>query len=157
MRAVRPEDEPKSEPPPKRVSGPTPDLGPPVPEVGVFDESDPGDGVLDRVASWLLEPEVEDRMRTATQRLGGYPYDSLGLSPRTARRALALFRLLYRYYFRVESRGHERIPEKGGAILAGNHGGLETASALLLSSYRHSRRPIPIWQGSSWARTLRRA
>ena len=124
IRAVRPENEPKPEPPQRRVSGPTPDLGPPVPEVGVFDESDPVDGVLDQVASWLLEPEVEDRVRAAAQKLGAHPYDSLGLSPRTTLRALALFRLLYRYYFRVESRGHERIPEKGGAILAGNHGGL---------------------------------
>jgi 1-acyl-sn-glycerol-3-phosphate acyltransferase len=81
-------------------------------------------GPLDRLAGWFLEPEAEERIRIIAQRLAAQPYDSFGLSPRVARRALAFFGLLYRHWFRVESSGHEHVPEKGGAILAGNHGGL---------------------------------
>jgi 1-acyl-sn-glycerol-3-phosphate acyltransferase len=109
-----------------------PDLGPPVPEVSLSDEPDPMEGFIDRLAGWLLDSESEERLRFAAQQLGAYPYDPLGLSARVARRALAFFRLLYRYYFRVESSGHEKIPEKGGAILAANHGGLLPFDATMI-------------------------
>jgi 1-acyl-sn-glycerol-3-phosphate acyltransferase len=124
VRLVSSAAEKAPEPPPRAAHPGAPDLGPPVPEVGQLEESEPGEGALDRLAGWLLEPEAEDRIRAVVHRLGAHPYDPFGLSPRAARRALAIFRLLYRHYFRVESSGHERIPEKAGAILAANHGGL---------------------------------
>ncbi len=127
FRIVRPEGEgPEPTPPTERPQAPpqpAPDLGPPVPELNLG-EDEPVEGALDRVAGWLLEPEIEDRIRTITTKLGAHPYDRLGLSARTARRAIAIFRVLYRHYFRVDSVGQENIPEKGGVILAGNHGGL---------------------------------
>lgn len=51
-------------------------------------------------------------------------YDRFGLSPDVLRRAFPFFYALYRLYFRVQSRGHENLPEQGPAILASNHGGL---------------------------------
>jgi 1-acyl-sn-glycerol-3-phosphate acyltransferase len=72
----------------------------------------------------LLDPEDEERVSTLLAEFEGRPYDSLGLNPRVARRALGVFKQLYRHYFRVESSGHAVIPEKGSAILAANHGGL---------------------------------
>jgi 1-acyl-sn-glycerol-3-phosphate acyltransferase len=101
-----------------------PDLGPPVPEVPSFEDPDEAATWLDRLAGALLERSDEERLADLAVRLHALPYDSLGLCPRTARRALAFFKLLYRYYFRVESSGHQVIAEKGGAILAANHGGL---------------------------------
>ena len=109
-----------------------PDLGPPVPEVSLSDEPDPMEGFADRMAGWLLDPESEERIHLAAQQLGAHPYDPLGLSGRVGRRALAFFRMLYRYYFRVESSGHEQIPEKKGAILAANHGGLLPFDATMI-------------------------
>ncbi len=100
------------------------DLGPPVPEVPVFEERDESSGWLDRVAGLLLERDDEERLAQITAQLGARPYESQGLDLRVARRTLAIFKQLYVHYFRVESVGHAVIPEKGGAILAGNHGGL---------------------------------
>jgi 1-acyl-sn-glycerol-3-phosphate acyltransferase len=126
-RSVRPVDE-EGEPRPLREAprphGPSPDLGPPIPEMGSYEDGDEIDGWLDRVSGLMLDREDEERIASLIAANEAAPYDPLGLSPRTARRALAFFKLLYRYYFRVESSGHQVIPEKGGAILAANHGGL---------------------------------
>ncbi|HTO68674.1 MAG TPA: lysophospholipid acyltransferase family protein [Myxococcota bacterium] len=101
-----------------------PDLGPPVPELPSFDDRDESAGALDRLAGWILTGSDEDRLVQLLASLGGRPYDQFGLSPRVTRRTLALFKLLYKYWFRVESSGHAVLPEKEGAILAANHGGL---------------------------------
>ncbi len=100
------------------------DLGPPVPEVPPFEDRDESAGWLDSLAGLLLNPDDEERVTALLAEFEGLPYDSLGLNPRVARRALALFGQLHKYYFRVESSGHEMLPEKGTAILAANHGGL---------------------------------
>jgi len=101
-----------------------PDLGPPIPELPSFEDRDEAAGTLDRLAGLLLTRRDDDRLAQLFGRLEGRPYDEFGTSPRVARRALAFFKLLYKYWFRVESSGHAVIPEKEGAILAANHGGL---------------------------------
>ena len=101
-----------------------PDLGPPVPEVPGIEEGEEPEGWLDRLAGLFLDEEDEERIAFLAASLGSRSFDTLGLCPRTTRRAIACFKLLYRHYFRVESTGHEVLPEKGGAILAANHGGL---------------------------------
>ena len=101
-----------------------PDLGPPVPELPSFDDRDESASALDRLAGLALSSSDEERLAQLVQSIGGRPYDEFGLSPRVTRRALAFFKLLYRYWFRVTSSGHSVIPEKEGAILAANHGGL---------------------------------
>jgi len=78
--------------------------------------------------SWL-EHWIGDDDRRMLQAFGGLlegdgPYDVFGFSPDTLRRSFPYLRALYRYYFRVESRGHEHLPPTGPAILAANHGGL---------------------------------
>ena len=103
---------------------PPPDLGPEIPEVRGFEDPDEAPSWLDRAASTVMNREDEERLNLVANVLGAHPYDTLGFSPRTTRRALAVFKLLYRHYFRVESVGHQVIPEKEGAILAANHGGL---------------------------------
>lgn len=126
-RSIRPVDNPPAAAAPaaRPARGATrPDLGPPVPEVGSFEDPEELGGWLDRLAGALLDREDEERIATLVASQGGRTYDSLGLSSRVARRGLAFFKLLYRYYFRVESSGHALIPEKSGAILAANHGGL---------------------------------
>ncbi len=123
MVQTQPEDE-AAKPGVRRANAPPPDLGPPIHEVAAFDDGDDAEGWLDRLAGQILTREDEERMNLISNVLGAQPYDRLGFCPRTSRRTLALFKLLYSYYFRVESHGHEAIPEKEGAILAANHGGL---------------------------------
>jgi 1-acyl-sn-glycerol-3-phosphate acyltransferase len=73
-----------------------------------------------------LLPERARRALASVAHLveGEGPYDRFGFSPDTARKSLPWFHALYRYYFRVESSGHENLPERGAAILAANHAGL---------------------------------
>jgi len=114
-------------PPPRRASEApqeAPDLGPPIPELPSFEDRDEAAGTLDRLTGLLLTRRDDDRLAQLFGRLEGRPYDEFGASPRVARRALAFFKLLYKYWFRVQSSGHAVIPEKEGAILAANHGGL---------------------------------
>ncbi len=118
--------EARSQPPGRERTAPSepPDLGPPIPELPGFDDRDESAGALDRLASWLLTRSEEDRLVQLFARLDGRPYDDFGMSPRVARRTLAFFKLLYKYWFRVQSSGHGVIPEKEGGILVANHGGL---------------------------------
>lgn len=54
----------------------------------------------------------------------GFGYDLFGLEKETTAVAYLFFRLIYKYWFRVESEGHHNIPRVGRCILAGNHGGM---------------------------------
>jgi 1-acyl-sn-glycerol-3-phosphate acyltransferase len=79
------------------------------------------EGLLER---WL-GPD-ERRRLAALQHLveAEVSYDRFGLSPDALRRSFPYFYALYRLYFRVQSRGHENVPERGAVVLASNHGGL---------------------------------
>jgi hypothetical protein len=116
-----------------------PDLGPPIPELPTFDDRDESAGALDRLAGWLLTRSDDDRLAQLFARLDGRPYDEFGMSPRVARRALAFFKLLYKYWFRVESSGRND-PRKEGAILAANHGGCCRSTPRWSSPMASSRR-----------------
>ncbi len=63
------------------------------------------------------------RARTTWWRASS-PTTASASRPSVLRRAFPFFYALYRLYFRVQSRGHENLPEQGPAILASNHGGL---------------------------------
>ncbi len=69
-----------------------------------------------------LENEIDERLLRIPTRLNSYGYDPWGFHPDTARRALYVAALLYRYWFRVETHGIDRIPS-GRVLLIGNHAG----------------------------------
>jgi len=69
-----------------------------------------------------LEQEIDDRLLRIPTRLNSYGYDPWGFHPGTARRALYVSSLMYRYWFRVETHGIGRIPA-GRVLLIGNHAG----------------------------------
>ncbi len=72
----------------------------------------------------LLGEEPRRRLAALLAGLGEEgTYDRFGLSRDTLRQAFPAFYALYRFYFRVTSRGHEQLPA-GPAVLAANHGGL---------------------------------
>jgi 1-acyl-sn-glycerol-3-phosphate acyltransferase len=69
-----------------------------------------------------LDAEIADRLSKAPLRLNGFGYDPYGFHPDFTRRLLLPMALLYRYYFRVQTYGIERVPE-GRVLLIGNHAG----------------------------------
>lgn len=113
----------------------------------------PVTGFTDR----LLGEELRRRLAAIAHLAEGeVPYDRFGFSPDTARTALPFFLALYRYYFRVQSTGHEHVPTEGPVVLAGNHGGLLPFDAamgivdLLMNTDppRLARTIIDRWAGS---------
>ena len=79
--------------------------------------------------SWLLPPplrgmtlEIDERISRIPTRLNEYGYDPFGFDPEFARPLILLLTLIYRHWFRVETRGVERVP-RGRVLLIGNHAG----------------------------------
>jgi len=90
---------------------------PPLAEIELPDAQ----GWLDR----LLGANERRRLAALSHLADGeLRFDRYGFSPPTIKRVFPLFHALYRFYFRVQSEGHENIPTEGPAILAANHGGL---------------------------------
>lgn len=91
-----------------------------IPCLAEVEPRDP-QGLVDR----LLDEDARRRL-AALEHLAETAgrYDRYGLSPGSLRQAFPLFHALYRAWFRVKSEGHEHLPQRGGAVLVGNHGGL---------------------------------
>jgi 1-acyl-sn-glycerol-3-phosphate acyltransferase len=78
---------------------------------------------------WNLPPplrgvaeEVQGRLARIPTRINEYGFDPFGLDPNYAQTMMLLMTLIYRHYFRVETRGIDRIPA-GRVLLIGNHAG----------------------------------
>lgn len=63
----------------------------------------------------------------------GLGYDAFGCERESVLLTYYAFRLLYKYYFRVESQGIENIPSEGRALLVSNHSGLLPFDASMIS------------------------
>jgi len=79
-------------------------------------------GALVPLSARGLQRELEERLRQIPNRLNEYGFDPYGLCPESVRRAALPGLLLYRYYFRAEVKGIERMPE-GRVLVIGNHAG----------------------------------
>ena len=62
----------------------------------------------------------------------GYGFDAFGLHPPSLAGAVRAAAPVFEKYFRVESSGIENVPERGAAILVGNHGGVLPVDAAVL-------------------------
>lgn len=69
-----------------------------------------------------LQAEIADRVQKIPTTLNEFGYDAFGMHPETASKQMLLSALAYRYYFRVETFGIEKIPT-GGVLLIANHAG----------------------------------
>jgi 1-acyl-sn-glycerol-3-phosphate acyltransferase len=69
-----------------------------------------------------LFAEIDERIARLPTRLNEYGYDPFGMDPEFGRPLLAAMILAYRYWFRVDARGVDNVPE-GRVLLIGNHAG----------------------------------
>lgn len=79
-----------------------------------------------------LSAEIEARLAESPLVLNEYGYDRFGLHVDTVRRVFVPTALLYRYYFRVETRDIDRVPS-GRLLLIANHSGQFAYDASMLS------------------------
>ena len=80
-----------------------------------------------------LRGEFAARLRRIPTRLNEYGYDDFGLHPQTLEDVMLLAGILYRYWFRVETYGIERIPP-GRVLLISNHAGQIALDALMIGT-----------------------
>ena len=90
-------------------------------------------GALLPLSARELQRELDERLRKAPMRLNEFGFDPYGLSPTWYRRALLPMVLLYRYYFRVETFGVERVPA-GRVLVVANHAGQLPFDGAMLSA-----------------------
>jgi 1-acyl-sn-glycerol-3-phosphate acyltransferase len=90
-------------------------------------------GALVPLSTRDLVLEVEDRLRKIPNRINEYGYDPYGLSPEWLRSTAVPGVLLYRYYFRTEAPGIEKVPA-GRCLLVANHAGQLPFDAMMLST-----------------------
>ena len=79
-------------------------------------------GALLPLSARGLGPEIEERLQKIPTRLNEYGFDQFGLEPAGVTNQMLFSALLYRYYFRVETRGIEKVPS-GRVLLISNHAG----------------------------------
>jgi 1-acyl-sn-glycerol-3-phosphate acyltransferase len=79
-----------------------------------------------------LERELGDRLASTPVVLNPYGFDPFGFHPETAKTLLLPAALSYRYYFRVETHGCERVPS-GPVLLIANHSGQVGYDGMMLS------------------------
>jgi 1-acyl-sn-glycerol-3-phosphate acyltransferase len=78
-----------------------------------------------------LQTVIDDHLSQIPNKLNEYGYDAYGMNPVWMRRVLLPFALLYRYYFRVEVSGIDRLPE-GRVLVIANHAGQLPFDAAML-------------------------
>jgi 1-acyl-sn-glycerol-3-phosphate acyltransferase len=90
-------------------------------------------GALLPLSARKLQHELSERLRKAPVRLNEFGFDPYGLSPEWYRRVLLPVALLYRYYFRVETFGIQRVPA-GRVLVVANHAGQLPFDGAMLSA-----------------------
>jgi 1-acyl-sn-glycerol-3-phosphate acyltransferase len=80
-----------------------------------------------------LEEEIDERLGRVPTHLNAYGYDAFGLNPATAKRAYLWTALLYRYWFRAETHGIDRLPQ-GRMLLIANHAGQVAIDAAMIGT-----------------------
>jgi 1-acyl-sn-glycerol-3-phosphate acyltransferase len=80
-----------------------------------------------------LAATIDERVGRLPTQLNEYGYDPWGLQRDVIARAMLVASLWYRYWFRVETQGIERLPE-GRVLVIGNHAGQIALDAAMIST-----------------------
>jgi 1-acyl-sn-glycerol-3-phosphate acyltransferase len=79
-------------------------------------------GAVTPLALRDLRAEIDDRVRKVPTRVNEFGFDDYGMEVRSVGRGALFPAILYRYYFRAETFGVERVPP-GRVLLIANHAG----------------------------------
>jgi 1-acyl-sn-glycerol-3-phosphate acyltransferase len=90
-------------------------------------------GALTPLAARDLSTEIADRLRKVPTRVNEFGFDDHGMELAAVKRAVLPLAVLYRYYFRAETFGIERIP-RGRVLLISNHAGQLPFDAMMLAT-----------------------
>jgi 1-acyl-sn-glycerol-3-phosphate acyltransferase len=85
-----------------------------------------------RLAKSLLPPEEFEKILSIEINDVGFGYDPFGMEKEAAVLAYAFARYIYKYWFRVESFGHQNIPLNGRALICPNHSGVIPVDAVMI-------------------------
>ena len=95
-----------------------------------------------------VDPDVVDRIERLEIPFNQYGFDRYGVSKKRLALFYSMLSVFYRRYFRVKSHRIHHIPDRGRAMLIGNHsGGLPVDAGMLLASLLLDHEPPRIGHG----------
>lgn len=96
----------------------------------------------------LSDPEVVDRVERLELGFNAYGIDPFGVSKEHLVHFFSLLKWFYRSYFRVTVQHIERVPDRGRAMVVGNHsGGLPVDGGMLLTALLLDHEPPRLAHG----------
>jgi 1-acyl-sn-glycerol-3-phosphate acyltransferase len=100
------------------------------------------------MTSRSIADEVDLRVGRLELPFNRYGFDPYGVSTRHLALAMKMLAWLYRYYFRVRAFGAAHVPQRGRAMLVGNHsGGVAVDGAMVIASMFLDMDPPRLAQG----------
>ncbi|HTE55749.1 MAG TPA: lysophospholipid acyltransferase family protein [Kofleriaceae bacterium] len=98
--------------------------------------------------AFLINPEVEERVRRLEIAFDRHGIDRFGISQRPLARFFTVLSWFYRRYFDTTVNGIDHVPPRGRAMLVGNHsGGVALDGAMVLASLFLDMDPPRLGQG----------
>ncbi len=85
-----------------------------------------------KLAKTLLPPGEFEKLLSVEINDVGFGYDPFGMEKEMFILAYSLTMYIYKYYFRVESFGHDNIPQKGRTLITPNHSGVIPIDAVMI-------------------------
>jgi len=96
----------------------------------------------------LIDAEIEERVRRLELPFNRYGYDHFGVSQKHLAVFYTLLSKFYRHYFSITTKGIEQVPNRGRAMLVGNHsGGIAFDGAMIIASLLLDKDPPRLAQG----------
>jgi len=96
----------------------------------------------------LLPREEFERLSAVRTPETAFGFDDFGMERESALLGYAAGYYVYKYWFRVESVGHEHIPREGGALITPNHSGvLPIDGAMIWVDLLHKLEPPRLTRG----------
>lgn len=99
--------------------------------------------LLQKLKDRLIPEDLNTQVDQIHKPVGSLGYDPWGFNINAAKIGLALTRQLYRYYFRVEAFGVDRVPAQGPVMLIANHSGQLPIDGLLIGYALATRQEHP--------------
>lgn len=94
------------------------------------------------------DPEVAERVDRLELPWSEHGIDKYGVHKGDLARAFTILKYIHRYYFNVQVYGIEHVPERGGAMLVGNHsGGVAVDGMVVLATMFFEMEPPRLAQG----------